>query len=59
MNTPTMQPSGHPRDAALRRAHQQAFDKISAAAFSLDHRVIVAQAVEELVDACQAYVEAR
>jgi hypothetical protein len=40
-------------------AHQRAFDRIAAAAFTLDHRTMVAQAVEELVDACQAYVEAR
>ena len=47
------------RDAVLRQAHQEAFHKMSSAQATADTREVVAQAVEELIDACQAYVESR
>ena len=47
------------RDAVLRLAHQRAFNKISSAHAAADRHEVVAQAVEELIDACQSYVESR
>jgi hypothetical protein len=45
------------RDAELRGAHQRAFTKIHGAKGSADYRDSVARAVEELVDACEAYID--
>ncbi|MGH2820357.1 MAG: hypothetical protein ACRDJ5_06870 [Actinomycetota bacterium] len=47
------------RDAALRRAHRRAFDKIRAAADTAEREALVAAAVRELVDACESYLVAR
>ena len=47
------------RDAALRLAHQRAFSKISGARTSLDYHATVSEAVGELIDACEAYVESQ
>ena len=47
------------RDAALRQAHQRAFHKMSSAQPTADRREVVARAMEELIDACQEYVESR
>ncbi len=47
------------RDSALRAAHQEAFAKIARARTSADHRAEVALAVDELIDACEAYTEGR
>jgi hypothetical protein len=46
------------RDATLRRAHGVAFGRISDALARGDDDAVSA-AVEDLVDACQAYVGAR
>jgi hypothetical protein len=47
------------RDAGLRQAHKRAFDKIRAAATADADEALVAEAVRELVDACEAYIQAR
>ena len=47
------------RDEALRTAHQRAFAKISEACTTVDFHGTVAEAVSELVDACEAYADAR
>jgi hypothetical protein len=47
------------RDGQLRLAHQRAFERIRAAGSERDYRATVAQAVEELVAACEAYTNAR
>jgi hypothetical protein len=47
------------RDTELRCAHRRAFDKISHALSSHDYRTVVSEAVSELVDACEAYIEPR
>lgn len=44
------------REAELREAHQVAFDKIRAARSDADYQVLVAHAVEELIDACELYI---
>jgi hypothetical protein len=44
------------REAELRQAHQRAFEKIRAASTAADYQHLVAAAVEELVDACEAYI---
>lgn len=44
------------REAELREAHQVAFDKIRAARSDADYQVLVARAVEELIDACETYI---
>lgn len=43
------------REAELRQAHRRAFEKIRAASTMTDYQRLVAAAVEELVDACEAY----
>ncbi len=45
------------RDGSLRLAHRRAFDKIASARGMRNQREVVARAVEELVDACEAYVD--
>jgi hypothetical protein len=47
------------RDGELRLAHQRAFERIRSAGSKQDYRATVAQAVEELVAACEAYTYAR
>ena len=49
--------SRHHRDTSLRLAHRRAFDKIASARGMRDQREVVARAVEELVEACEAYVD--
>lgn len=44
------------REAELREAHQVAFDKIRAARSDADYQILVAKAVEELIDACETYI---
>jgi hypothetical protein len=44
------------RDEELRLAHQLAFDKILEARSNPGYREVVTKAVEELIDACEAYV---
>ncbi|CAN5544268.1 hypothetical protein BH24ACT26_BH24ACT26_07050 [soil metagenome] len=46
------------RDEELRYAHQRAFAKIFEARSSKDSRAAVSSAVQELIDACEAYAEA-
>ena len=43
------------RDNDLRIAHQQAFMKISQARLTGDYQAAVRTAVDELIDACEAY----
>jgi hypothetical protein len=43
------------RDHELRRAHQVAFTKIAAARSSDDSTLQVSKAIEEIVEACEAY----
>ena len=47
------------RDAVLRLAHQRAFHRIFSAHAAADRHEVVAQAVEELIDACESYIESR
>lgn len=47
------------RDGELRLAHQRAFERIRSAGSKQDFRATVAQALEELVAACEAYTYAR
>jgi hypothetical protein len=54
----TANPSRAERDATLRIAHGLAFGMMSEALHRSDGDAVTA-AVEELVDACQAYVDAR
>jgi hypothetical protein len=55
--TEAVQADGVPvdRDQELRRAHQRAFAKIQQARATNDFRTNVKVAIEELVDACEAY----
>jgi hypothetical protein len=50
------QHSAPQREDQLRQAHRRAFDKIRAASTTTDYQQLVAAAVEELVDACEAYI---
>jgi hypothetical protein len=43
------------RDERLRVAHKRAFDKIRGARSTSNYHATVSAAVEELVDACEAY----
>ena len=43
------------RDFRLRLAHRRAFTKISKARLASDHQAAVSSAVDELVEACEAY----
>jgi hypothetical protein len=52
-------PQSGARDGELRLAHQRAFERIRLAGSKHDYRATVAQAVEELVAACEAYTYAR
>jgi hypothetical protein len=47
------------RDCDLRLAHQRAFERIRSAGSQPEYRSIVAEAVAELVAACEAYTYAR
>lgn len=44
------------RDESLRHAHQRAFEQIREATQSARGERMISQAVEELIDACEAYV---
>jgi hypothetical protein len=57
-DTATAQQNGT-RDGELRSAHQRAFERIRSAGSEPGYRVVVAQAVDELVAACEAYTYAR
>ena len=46
------------RDDELRDAHQRAFTKMHEASARADRRRVVSEAVQELIDACEAYTEA-
>jgi hypothetical protein len=48
-----------PRDSDLRLAHQLAFEKIRVATEASHSGGLVAQAVRELIDACEDYVRTR
>ena len=43
------------RDQDLRAAHQRAFEQIRAARASADEKRAVKEAIEALIDACEAY----
>jgi hypothetical protein len=47
------------RDEELRSAHRRAFTKISEAGAAADRGRAISLAVEELIDACEAYTQAR
>ncbi|MFN2488274.1 MAG: hypothetical protein ABR529_00730 [Actinomycetota bacterium] len=47
----------HDRDEQLRWAHKRAFDKISEARTTDNHLAAVKDAVQELIDACEAYTD--
>jgi hypothetical protein len=57
-DTVTAQQNGA-REGELRLAHQRAFERIRSAGSKQDYRATVAQAMEELVAACEAYTYAR
>jgi hypothetical protein len=46
-------------EGQLRLAHQRAFGQIRSAGSDPEYQTIVAQAVQELVAACEAYARAR
>jgi hypothetical protein len=48
-------PAPHDRDEALRAAHRRAFAKMREARSSTDNGATVRAAVEDLVEACEAY----
>jgi hypothetical protein len=48
-----------PRDHELRMAHQVAFTRIHEARAATDYRAEVSKAVQELIDACEAYTLTR
>lgn len=48
-----------PRDHELRLAHLRAFAKISQAGLAEDYQAAVSGALQELVDACEAYTHSR
>lgn len=47
------------RDVELRAAHQRAFEQIRKARASADERRLITEAIEALIDACEAYTMPR
>jgi hypothetical protein len=47
------------RESELREAHRRAFEQIKAAAARRDRALVVHAAIEQLVDACEAFVWGR
>lgn len=47
------------RDHELREAHRRAFEQIRQAAARRDRALVVHSAIEQLVDACEAFVWGR
>lgn len=49
--------SSRDRDAELREAHKRAFDKIESARWNAAARDEITRAIDELIDACEAYTD--
>ncbi len=47
--------SSRDRDSELRDAHKRAFDKMESARWSTAAREEITKAIDELIDACEAY----
>jgi hypothetical protein len=48
---------GADRDEELRSAHRVAFERIRTSADSPEHHKAITQAVENLIDACETYLD--
>lgn len=49
--------SARDRDSQLRDAHRKAFERMEAARWSSEARREITRAVDELIDACEAYTD--
>jgi hypothetical protein len=48
---------GADRDEMLRSAHQAAFERIRTSQDLPEHHKVITEAVEHLIDACEAYLD--